>query len=267
VKRARVFLALSPFALALLALRMGSARAQGAARAEGPRPTSAVRLATLAERVAKLDAQIGQGILVERSRRGMAEAMRDFEATHRELLAAAGTAPEVRESLRLLGLLWQEYRAAAARPATRDNARRLGERAEEVVWVAMKAARLLHDAPRAASGTLAMKAAEACTLSQRIPRLHIWRRWGIRDEGLANELRLSEAQLHATLASLRAVSTNTPEITAELQTAASQAAFLAQASKELEGGRQAALHLEFVAKTGDHILETMERVTRLYEGS
>lgn len=266
MKRARVLLALSPFAIPVLAALTRAAKAQSPVRAEAPRPSAAVRLATLAERVAKLDAQVGQGILVERSRRGMAEAMREFEATHRALLSAAAT-PELREPLQLLTHLWPGYRAWAARAPTRDNARKLGERTEEIVWVAMKAARVLHGAPRAASGTLAFRAAEAGMLSQRIPRLHLWRRWGIRDESLLNELRLAEAQLNATLESLRAVSSNPPEVAAELQVAESQAAFLAQASRQLEGGKEVARHLEFVSKAGDHILESMERVARLYDDS
>jgi hypothetical protein len=267
VKRARVLLALSPFAIpGILAAAIRTAVAQAPARPETPRAVAAVRLATLAERVAKLDAQIGQGILVDRSRRAMAEAFRDFEAGHRAL-ASAAPSPELREHLRLLALLWQDYRAWAVRPPSRENARKLGERTEEVVWVAMKAARALHGEPRAASALLAFKAAQACTLSQRIPRLHLWRRWGIRDESLLNELRLAEAQLHASLESLRTVSTNTPEITAELLVAENQAAFLAQASKQLDRGKEVARHLEYVAKSGDHILESMERVARLYDDS
>jgi hypothetical protein len=250
----------------MLAAAMRAALAQTPDRATPLRAVAAVRLATLAERIAKLDAQIGQGILVERSRRGLAEAIRDFD-TGQRALASAASSPELREHLRLLALLWPDYRAWAVRPPTRDHARGLGERAEEVAWVAMKAARFMHGAPRAATGVLAFKAAEACTLSQRIPRMHLWRRWGIRDESLLNELRLAEAQLHATLDSLRAVSTNSPEIGAELLVAENQAAFLAQASKQLDRGKEVARHLEYVAKSGDHILESMERVARLYEDS
>jgi hypothetical protein len=261
-----VILALLPIALPLLLAPSRRALAQSPARSAAPRPTAAVRLATLAERVAKLDAQIGQGVLAERSRRGMADALRDFEAGHRALLASA-TSPELREPLQLLALQWQDYRAWTARPPSRDNARKLGERTEEIVWVATKAARVMAAAPRSAADALAFKAAESCTLSQRIARLHFWRRWGIRDDSHSNELRLAEAQLHLTLESLRAVASNTPEIVAELQVAENQAAFLAQASRQLESGKDAARHLEFVAKSGDHILESMERVTRLYEDS
>jgi hypothetical protein len=238
--------------------------AQAPPRADVPRAITAVHLATLAERIAKLHAQIGQGILVERSRRALDESSREFEADLRSLSTRAPTA-ELRDNFVLLGLLWPEYRAWALRPATRDSARRLGERAEEVVWVAMKGARMLQATTRSATEVLAIKAAEAATLSQRIPRLYLWRRWGIRDEGLQSELGLAEAQLHGTLDSLRSIASDTPEIAAELLVAQNQAAFLAQASKQLEGGRDVARHLEFVAKTGDHILESMERIARAYD--
>lgn len=264
MRRARVLLALGPFALPLLAAAIRSSRAQAPPRAAA-RATSAVRLATLAERIAKLGAQIGHGILVDRSRRGMTEAMRDFEATQRALLASAAAGTELREALQLLGLLWLDYRAWASKPPTRDNAHGLGERTEEIAWVAMKAARMLNATPRSATSALAFKAAEAGTLAQRIPRLYLWRAWGVRMTALAEDLKLSEALLQSTLASLRAVDSLGAEAAAEIQVAQDQAAFLAQAARQLDGGRDVARHLEFVAKGGDHILESMDRVVRLLE--
>jgi hypothetical protein len=269
VKRARVLLALSPLFLVLLAPAVRAAPAQVPRAANAlvqPVASSAVRLATLAERVVKLDAQIGQGILAERSKRALGESFRDFEAVHRALLSSA-PAPELREALQLLALLWQDYRAVASRAPTRDNARKLGERTEEIVWVAMKAARLLQATPRADVETRAFESAAACALAQRIARLHLWRRWGIRDDNLLRELHSSESRLRGILDALRAVAANTPEIIAELQVAENQASFLAQASSQLDSGRDAQRHLEFVAKAGDHIVESLERVTRLYEGS
>jgi hypothetical protein len=191
------------------------------------------------------------------------DAARELESSARAITARDASA-ESRDTHAMLTILAQEYRAWAARPPTRDNARRLGERAEEVVWVAMKVARQAGAPKRAGRDAPAIRAAEAAVLSQRIPRLHLWRRWGIRDEALLTELRLSEAQLHATLATLRSDPSNTPEIAAELQLAENQAAFLAQASASVEAGKDVARQLEFVAKTGDHVLESMERVARSY---
>ena len=76
----------------------------------------------------------------------------------------------------------------------------------------------------------------------------------------------ASAELRATLERLRAAGANTPEIETELAVAAGQLQFLLQAAQELEGGRGSSKQLEFIAKAGDHILESMERAARLYEG-
>ena len=45
-----------------------------------------------------------------------------------------------------------------------------------------------------------------------------------------------------------------------------QLGFLLQAAQDLEGGRGSLRQMEFIAKAGDNIFESMERVVRLYEG-
>ena len=242
-------------AVAALALLAGAAAAQ--------EPT--MRLEALAERIAKLHAQLGQGVLTDRSRRAMPEALRDFDASLRQASTRAAT-PEVRDNYILLRLLWQDYRAWATKPPTRDNAKRLADRAEEVAWIAAKGARLVHEPGRRGTGRLALDAAHAATLAQRVARLHLLRRWGLRDEGTAAALGAASADLRATIGKLRAAAHNTPEIDTELQVAEGQMAFLLQAASELEGGRGSLRQIEFIAKAGDHIFESMERVVRLYEG-
>jgi hypothetical protein len=242
-------------AVAALALLAGAAAAQ----------EPAMRLEALAERIAKLHAQLGQGVLTDRSRRAMPEALRDFDASLRQASTRAAT-PEVRDNYILLRLLWQDYRAWASKPPTRDNAKRLADRAEEVAWIAAKGARLVHEPGRRGTGRLALDAAHAATLGQRVARLHLLRRWGLRDEGTAAALAAASADLRATIGKLRAAPHNTPEIDTELQVAEGQMAFLLQAASELEGGRGSLRQIEFIAKAGDHIFESMERVVRLYEG-
>ena len=207
-----------------------------------------MRLEMLAERIAKLHAQVGQGVLVERSRRALPEAVRDFETALREVRSRPA-GPEIRDNYVLLALLWTDYRAWALKPATRDNARKLAERAEEVAWVAAKGARLSHDAGRTGTGLLALEAAHAATLSQRLARLYLLRRWDVKPE-----------------TSERAAPANTPAIETELQAAQGQLAFLLQAGRELDTRKAEARTLEFAAKSADHLLESMQRVVRLYEG-
>ena len=225
----------------------------------------AMRLEALTERIAKLHAQLGQGVLADRSRRALPEAIRDFDAALRAATARA-TTPETRDNYVLLRLLWQDYRAWALKPPSRDNAKRLAERAEEVGWIAAKGARLIHEPGRRGTGRLALDAAHAATLSQRVARMHLLRRWGMREEAIASTLAASSSELRATIEKLRSAPHNTPEIDTELQVAEGQMGFLLRAAHEIEGGRSSARQMEFIAKAGDHILESMERVGRLYDG-
>jgi hypothetical protein len=258
---------LSRFALCLLlasicGLDAGAAPPSGEAQLS----SAAMRMPALAERIAKLHAQIGQGILAQRSRRALAETLRDFDVTLRSVAANAPTA-EARENYLLLGLLWPEYRDWAQRPATRENARKLRERTEEVVWVASKGARMIHEHSRAGASGAAVRAAQGAMLSQRIPKLYLWRRWDIRDEALSRELREAEENLPRAVESLRNAPENTPEIDAELQVTENQLRFMADASRELQGAQAGPRHIEFIAKTGDHIHESMQRLVRLYEAA
>jgi hypothetical protein len=235
-----------------------------AAAGEPQRASAAMRVATLTERVAKLQAQLGQGILADRSRRALPEALRDLESTIRTLGAHAPSA-EIHDNYVLLGILAQEYRPWALKAPTRDGARKLAERTEEIVWVASKNARLAEERLRTPAGTLAFHAAQAATLSQRVARLRLLQRWGIRDEAIARELPAASEELRHKLELLATASQATPEILAEVQVAQTQFQFLLQAAKELDEGATGARQIEFIAKTADHILESMERVATLYD--
>ena len=229
-----------------------------------PRATAAIGLATLAERIAKLHAQVGQGVLAERSRRALAQSLRDFDAALRQAAASASDA-ELRDDYALLALLWQDYRDWALRAPTRDNARKLRSRAEEVVWVATKAAKLVQESARATTNARAVRAANAAMLAQRIAKAHLWMRWDIRDEALARELAEARANLRRILDTLRASAQEGAAIGAELQSVESQMSFMEDAARALERREGAARAIEFIAKTGDNIYESMQRLARLYE--
>jgi hypothetical protein len=225
----------------------------------------AMRLEALAERIAKFHAQLGQGVLAERSKRGLLDAVRDFDSGLRAVMARPANA-EVRDNYLLLQILWQEYRGLALKAPNRDNAKKLADRVEEVAWIAAKGARLGVEPGRKGTGRLALDAAHAATLSQRVARLYLLRRWGVRDSSIDKQLDAASADLSATLEKLRDAQLNTPEVETELQVAEGQLGFLTQAAGELEGGRGNMRQMEFIAKTGDHIFESMERAARLYEG-
>jgi hypothetical protein len=196
-------------------------------------------------------------VLADRSRRALAEAVREFDALLRAL-PAPGPRDDARESYLLLRLLWDEYRAWAAKPPTRENAGKLAERSEEVVWVASKLA--------SGPGGEADRAARAATLAQRVPRLHLMRRWEPRNEKLRALLAAETAQLKRALDALGVAPRNTAEIVAELQVAENQHAFLVAAAREIAEGGAPARAVEVIARAGDNLMEALLRAARLYAG-
>ena len=245
---------------ALAALLVFAWTASAPAAGERASSVHALRLAGLAERIAKLHVQAGREVLAERSRRSLAEAIRDFDATLRAAAARAGNA-EARDNYLLLGLLWREYRPWALRPPTRDSVRKVADRGEEVAWIAAKAPRL----QPAAAGALALDAARACVLSQRVPRLHFMRHWEPRNPELARELAAASGELAAIIARLAAAGRNSADIAAHLQIAQTQHGFLVSAGNEMHRPGAHPRHAQNVAKTGDHILEAMDQALRLYD--
>jgi hypothetical protein len=224
----------------------------------------AIRQPMLAERITKLYTQVGQKILGPRTSRQLPAAMQEFESGLKELLASASNA-EIRENYQLLSQLWGEYKAIASLAPSLENARKLAEQNEEVVWISTKGAQLVQENLRTARGDLIRTAGDVRVLSQRIAKLYLFRSWGIRSDVIANDLKAADVEYRAAMAKLHVAPQNTQEIRAELQLADNQYLFLGQAIERLNTGRNVPRELEFVAKTCDNILEVMERVARLYE--
>lgn len=246
-------------ACALLLAAAPALAAPAAARPGAvPRAEAALRLPALSERIAKLHVQVAHGVLAERSRRALPQALLEFDA----MLRAAGQGDpgaESRDEAVLLRLLWRDYRAAAARPATPAQARRLIDRAEEVTWVAAKEARM---AGPAAIDSPATNAARVAMLAQRAVRVQILKR-AAHGRGAEGEADLRE--LRGLLERLQRGPMDA-QVAGELQVAENQLEFLRAAARELEEGG-ATRSLETLAKSGDHILESMQRLVRLYGAS
>jgi hypothetical protein len=225
-------------------------------------PYAALRIATLAERILKLQAQVGQGMAVERARRALRSAVREIDADASALRARHG-AGELHENFALLAVLAHEYGAWALRPATRENAVQLGARAEEVAWVARQGARREAAGVPGAADAPVLVAARAAELAQRIPRLYLWQRWGLGSGATASAIALARVQLRSSLDALQRVASGVSGLDSELQLALNQASFLELAAREVSAGRERSRNLEVMARAGDNILESLERVERL----
>lgn len=244
-------------AAAVFAVALAGAAAANAADAK--RSTAALRLAPGIERIARLHAQAGQGVMPDRSRRALAEAIRDFGAALRATLANAQGA-EVRDNYVLLSMLWQDYRDWAQRPPTRETARKLADRTEEVSWVALKGVRLTSDTSRDAVSAMALRASQVALYSQRVAKAHLWKRWDIRDGGLERELREARENVPRALEALAATPELPAEIAAQVESAQTQWRFLSDAASQLDASAGNPRALEHACKAADFILEAMEKV-------
>jgi hypothetical protein len=228
------------------------------------RVNAASRLVMLAERIAKLHAQSGRDILVARSRRALNEASVEFEHILRDL-AAGAQAPDLRENYKLLRLLWDEFRLAAQQPATPESVRKLAERTEEVAWIAQKGARQWHEQSKSRASDLVMTAGNARAAAQRLGKLHLQRDFGLSANASSREAKAAEAEILLAIAQVKGAPETGDDLAASARMAEDQLAFLRQAVARLEGGRERATQLEHVAKSSDHIAETLDRIARHYE--
>jgi hypothetical protein len=253
---------LSAAAALLLA---ASFAAHAAAAAQAQHPDSFLRLAPAIERIARLHAQAADGIMAQRSRRALADAIRDFDAALRATIAAA-TGAEARENYVLLAMVWHDYRDWAQRAPSRETARKLRDRTEEVAWVAAKGVRLVNDSARGTVAATAVRASQAALASQRIAKAYLWRRLDIRDAGLDRELRESRESLPRALESLAQTPGLAVETLAHIESAQTQWRFLADAAAQLDAAPANPRALEFACKAADHIGEAMERVMESIPG-
>ena len=224
----------------------------------------AIRQPMLAERITKSFTLVGQRVLETRSRRQMDDATNEFSTALKELQASAPT-PEIKENYQLLEQLFDEFKSIVGKPANTENAKLLAEQNEELVWISTKGATLIQAHTKSARSDLIVTAGDVRTLTQRIAKLYLFRRWGLRSDVIANDLKKAEADYRADMAKLLAAPQNTPQIKSELALAETQYLFLKQANDRLNVNKTSAVELEHVTKACDNILEVMERVTKLYE--
>ncbi|HEX4330914.1 MAG TPA: hypothetical protein VH040_02145 [Usitatibacter sp.] len=224
----------------------------------------ALRVEMLTERVAKLHAQVGEGILAGRSRRELGQALQDLDA------AIASLAPppqdrEVRDAWAVLAILGAGYHDWALRPATRESARRLRSRAEELAWMAAKLARGEAERSRGTARGSAARALTAAVLAERIGKARLWMRWDVGDASLERELRESNENLHRLLATLHEAPVQPDAAADAIRDAQTQLGFMDDAQRELDATASSPRPTEFVAKTADHIAESMERAAEAYD--
>lgn len=220
---------------------------------------SAGRQRMLTQRIVKAYCQVGMQITPQDSRAQLANAVRRFDG---QRIALSRSAPNTaaRGALARMSALWTPFRRIATGPVSREGARRLVARDEELLRAAHELVLVLQDSAGTPQAKLVNMSGRQRMLSQRLAKLYMLRAYGVESPALGDEIDIASNEFAGALATLRAAPENTPSIEQELEAVALQWEWFAAAIM-LEGAESYAL---VVASASESILNSMDLITGMY---
>lgn len=220
----------------------------------------------LSQRMAKSYMQIGQDIDQPRSAKIFTDSISLFERQLNDLQTFSPNA-ENKATLAELRKAWLRYRdvLVAGKPNTRDG-KTVMALSEEVLTLAHASTLQLEIVSGSAAGHLVNISGRQRMLSQRMAKFYQAVSWGVAPTDAVAKLTQSRNEFLAAMKELTASSKNTRMIAAELELAQQQWFFFDQALRSSattpESKKRFATN---VATTSERILETMDRITGMYE--
>ncbi len=219
----------------------------------------------LVERSTRSYAMLGQGVIPERSRRQLDTDIAAFDADL-AVLRAIPMNPQQKLGLARLAEAWVGVRAVLKRPATLDGARALVPASEALGVLAQKCHVLLRP-PVVDRFDAVGLAGDARTLSQRMAKLYFYFTWGLKTEGVVNQLIEVEQEYRSAMDKLVVAPQNDESTLADLSLAGSQWVFFADALSKLGTGEARMRSMTDVGKTSDAMLEVLDGLALKYQFS
>lgn len=255
--------ALAMLLLGALLLLGGS----GSAWAEIDTLSSAINKAgrqrMLTQRIVKAYCLVGMKVQSSRHKKQLKGALKLFESQLAELKVFAPSA-EVADGLAKVEELWRPFKAVAAKPATREGAKKLLEMNDYVLAAAHAVVQLLEEQSTTGVGRLVNIAGRQRMLSQRLAKFYMARAWGIEQDGLQAQMVKAAGEFDTALKSELAPSMkNTPAIQAEINKAAKQWR-LYERGLQLEQNSGDYIPV-IMAVTSENLLKIMNTITGMYE--
>ena len=220
----------------------------------------------LSQRLAKSYLQIGQEVDLARSSKIFNASLALFERQLGELEAFAPTA-ECRAALTELRKAWGRYKGALISNApNRLDAKAVMAISEEVLALAHTVTVQLEKSSGTAAAHLVNISGRQRMLSQRMAKFYQAINWGVASpDALMNLARAREEFLRA-MKELSDSPKNTSAIKQEITLAQQQWLFFDQALKSSADSNESKFRFATnVATTSERILETMDRITGMYE--
>lgn len=220
----------------------------------------------LSQRLAKSYLQIGESIDVERSATILDNSLALFDRQLVELKAFAPTT-ENRAVLGDLERVWLKYKELlVGRAPNRQDAVRILAMSDEVLALAHTATLQLEKASPTATGRLVNLSGRQRMLSQRMAKLYQAINWSVAPADARAKLADARKEFIAAMNVLGSVPNNTLAIRSELELAQQQWLFFDNAlATSMDVGAMKRQLATNVATTSERILQTMDRITGLYE--
>jgi len=218
----------------------------------------------LSQRMVKAYAQLGLGVLPERSMKIM-EASRDlFESQLAELLEYSPS-PEIKSLYGEMGSAWLPYRENLLTAPSPELGPAIYKNSEDVLKIAHRATLELERMSATPAGRLVNIAGRQRMLSQRAAKLYMLREWKV-PQAIESDLKAVREEFRQALALLKAAPESTAEIKSQLSLAESQWLFFDRAlDSKTVSSHDDEISRRNVATTSERLLEVFESVTAMFE--
>jgi hypothetical protein len=220
----------------------------------------------LSQRLAKSYLQIGQSIDLTRSKKVFSASVTLFERQLAELENFAPT-PENKATLVDLRKEWGTYKnVLVSRAPNRQDAKTIMGANEKVLALAHASTIQLEKISGSVTARLVNISGRQRMLSQRMAKFYQAINWGVVSSDALINLAKARDEFLLAMSELAASPKNTADIKVEITLAQQQWFFFDQALKSSADSVEAKLRFATnVATTSERILETMDRITGMYE--
>ncbi|MEP7157123.1 MAG: type IV pili methyl-accepting chemotaxis transducer N-terminal domain-containing protein [Betaproteobacteria bacterium] len=220
----------------------------------------------LSQRMVKAYAQLGLGVLPERSMKIMEGSRELFENQLAELLEFSPS-PGIKNLYQEMKTLWHACREDLMTAPSPEVGPTLFKSSEDILKIAHRATLEMEKMSGTAAGRMVNVSGRQRMLSQRAAKLYMFREWRV-PQAIESDLKSVREEFGQALAQLKSAPESTAEIKSLLSLAESQWLFFDRALDPKKTiGQEDEISRRNVATTSERLLEIFEAVTGMYEKS